>query len=138
MGRIAADLSDSFEHDHAGHQRHSGHMAADPELVIRDVFVAHAGHVFGVFVDDRRQLLHFEALGIEFPDLVDIGHNPIEIDRVGVHDELFTYHTVCPTLYAPRWPSLFSEKSVMQPLKIGVQEAQIRSVGRENALQPKN
>jgi hypothetical protein len=73
-----------------------------------------------------------------FSDLMDIGRNPIEIDRVGVHDELFTYHAICPTLYAPRWPSIFSWKSVVQPLEIGVQEAQIRPLGREIVLQPKN
>jgi hypothetical protein len=65
---------------------------------------------------------------------MDIGRNPIEIDRIGVHDELFTYHAVCPR----DGRVFFSWKSVMQPLEIGVQEAQIRSLGREIALQPKN
>jgi len=39
-------------------------MAADPELVAGDVLVAHAGAAIGVLVDDRRELLHLEALWV--------------------------------------------------------------------------
>lgn len=120
VGRVAADLGDGFEHDHAGHQRHSGHVASDPKFVVGDVFVADTDHVLWVFVDDRRQLLHLEALGIVFSDLMNIGRNPIEIDRVGVHDELFTYHAVCPRdgrVFFPENPSCNNQKSACKKHK---------------------
>jgi hypothetical protein len=93
---IATDLCHGFEHDHAGHEWHSGHMASDPELLIRNVFVADANHVDRVFVDDRGQLFHFVPLRVVFADLFDIRNNFRKVDRSGIDNEIFRRHRLTP------------------------------------------
>ena len=46
---------------------------------LRHVLVADANARLDIVVDDRRELLHFEALGIEAANFLDIGDDMIEV-----------------------------------------------------------
>jgi hypothetical protein len=55
-------------------------VAANPELVRRDVLVADADAALTVVVDDRGELLHFVALWIDAANLVDVRHNVVHVE----------------------------------------------------------
>lgn len=67
-------------------------MPPDPEFIVRNIFVPNASDVHGVFIDDRRKLLHFEALWVEFTDLMNIRSWMIKIDLIEIDDEFFRNH----------------------------------------------
>ena len=71
-------------------------MTTNPKLIIRDILVAHKSLLFTVFIDDRRQLLHFVALWIETADLLDIGNHIVEIDFAEINDQFFVRHSLDP------------------------------------------
>lgn len=89
---VATDLCDCFEHHHPWHQGHARHVSSDPEFIMRHVFVPNTGNIFWVFVDNRRQLLHLEALRVLLPDLMNIRDRFIKIDRVEIDDEFLARH----------------------------------------------
>ena len=64
---IAGELGGGLADQDAGHERIVGHVAADPELVGLDVLIADDQVFRRVEVDDRRQLLHLEPLGVGIP-----------------------------------------------------------------------
>ena len=72
MRQVAAQLGGAFQHDHTRHQRHSGHVAASPELVLGEVFVAYDQLAFGILVNDRRQLLHLVTLRVVSTNFLDV------------------------------------------------------------------
>src|SRR5438132_4611078 len=70
---IAAQLGRRLAHQYARHEWIIGHVPAHPELIHTNIPVAGDDTVNGIQVDDRRQLLHLEALGIDFADRFLIG-----------------------------------------------------------------
>jgi hypothetical protein len=67
-------------------------VASNPDLFVSDVFETGTDHGFLVDIYDPRQLLHFEALGIVFPNLFDTRNRVIKVDIRRINDELFTTH----------------------------------------------
>src|SRR5262245_48869294 len=66
-------------------------MAAHPELISTDILVAGDQQQRGIQVDDRRQLFHLKALGIDPANGVLIGHNPAKIQLKRIEVE-FGWH----------------------------------------------
>jgi hypothetical protein len=64
-------------------------MATHPEFLIGHDLVPDAHVSLGVFIDDRRELLHLEPLWIETANRLQIGHRPVQIDLRKVKDESF-------------------------------------------------
>ena len=62
---VRCQLSCCLTHDYAGHQRHARHVSAYPEFILGCVSVTDAAMMVRVLMDNRRQLLHLETLGIE-------------------------------------------------------------------------
>ena len=58
-------------------------MAADPEFPVGQIFVADTGDVVLVLIDDRGELLHFEALGIILFNLLDPGNRLFQVIQIG-------------------------------------------------------
>ena len=56
---------------------------------VRDVLVADADAALDVVVDDRRELLHFEALRIVAADFLDVRHDVIEVVLGEIEDQIF-------------------------------------------------
>ena len=81
MAVIAGKLRRGLADQDAGHQRVAGDVAADPELVRLDVLVADDQVLFGVDRDDRRQLLHLEALGVALADPLLIDQDTRGVNR---------------------------------------------------------
>ena len=72
LSRIkTAQLSSTLTHHNARHQREVGHVTADPELVLRDVFESDQPLALHVNVDDARQLLHLKTLRIDLANLLE-------------------------------------------------------------------
>jgi UDP-glucose 6-dehydrogenase len=96
MGAVAAYLSYRLEHDDPGHKRHAWHVASNPKLLVRDVFVTDARNPNRVLIDNCRQLFHFETLRIVFSYLLDVRDNVVEVDRIWIDDEVFSDHRRTP------------------------------------------
>ena len=92
VGIVTAHLRGGFANQHPRHQRHARHVAADPKLVFGQVLVAGADHPLEVVKDDRRQLLHLEALRIAAADFVQVGHNMVEVDFGRIEQYVFGGH----------------------------------------------
>ena len=89
---IAAHLRGRLAHQHARHQGDARKVAAYPKLVVGNVLIADADLVDLVLIDDRRQLLHLEALLVEPPYLVDVGDRVGQINGRQVENEIFSSH----------------------------------------------
>ena len=96
----AAHLRGCLAHDDAGHQRHAGHVATGPELMIRDILVADADSAFDVVEDNRRELLHFEALGIVATDFFDVRDHVIEVIFGEIDDQILALHRTLAEAFA--------------------------------------
>ena len=70
--------------EHARQERIFGHVAAHPEFAGLDVLVADHQLVLEVEVDDRRELLHLEPLGIAAANSFPIDENTRGVDGGGV------------------------------------------------------
>jgi hypothetical protein len=92
VSAVATDLSDCLKHDNSWHQRHAWHVTSDPKFISRDIFVPSTHNVHGVFVDDRSELLHFEALWVKLANLMNIRSWTIKIDLIQIDDEFFRNH----------------------------------------------
>src|SRR6185295_19441592 len=86
----------------AGHQRHAGHVATSPKLIFRNVFVADADSPLDVVEDNRRELLHFEALGIVAADFFDVRDHVIEVVLGEIDDQILALHRTLAEAFA-RW-----------------------------------
>ncbi len=80
----AGELRGGLADQDAGHERIVGHVAPDPELVGLDVLVADDQVLGRVEVDDRRQLLHLEPLGIAPANRLPVGNDTRGVERRGV------------------------------------------------------
>ena len=92
LGVVACHLRGRLAHYHAGHDRHSRHVAANPELVFREVLVSDADHSFGIVHNDRRKLFHLEPLVVIAADILDVGNYRIEVVLGWIDDQRFSRH----------------------------------------------
>ncbi len=91
MHVVAAQLGGCFAHDHARHERHSRHVAADPELIGCDILVARK-YRFQIVVDDCRKLLHFEALRVVATDSLAVDQDAVQVISRRVEDQVLLGH----------------------------------------------
>src|SRR4051794_6472792 len=96
----AAHLGGRLAHDNAGHKRHAGHVSAGPKLIFRYVLVADADTLFEVVVHNRRELLHFEALGIVAADFIDVRDDLVEIELGEIDDQILIWHGTLAEAFA--------------------------------------
>jgi hypothetical protein len=89
---VAGELGSRLAHQHARHQWHAGEVPADPELVRRDVLVAHAKTAGLILVHDRRQLLHLEPLPVPAADLMDVSDDRVEVVFARMDDVIARGH----------------------------------------------
>src|SRR4051794_30443343 len=96
----AAHLGGRLAHHDAGHQGHAGHVSASPELVFRDILVADADAPLDVVKNDRRELLHFEALGIVAANFIDVRDHVIEVVLGEIDDQILAWHRTLADAFA--------------------------------------
>ena len=84
----AGELCRRFAHHDARHQWHTGHVTANPKLVLGDVFVAQTDALLTIDHHDRGKLFHLVALGIVFPNFVDVGVDLIQINCFQINDQI--------------------------------------------------
>ena len=75
-------LRSTFAEDHARHEGEIGHVTPHPEFIRRDVFISDQTMPLRIDVEHGRQLLHFEPLRIDFPNLFDRELWPTDIKDV--------------------------------------------------------
>ena len=96
----AAHLSGCLAHDNARHKGQAGHVPASPELMVSDIFVANADAALEVVVDNRRELLHFEALWVVAANLIDIRDDVIEVVLGKIDDQILARHRTLTEAFA--------------------------------------
>ena len=88
---VARKLGHGFEHHHAWHQGHAGHVPTNPEFLIRDLLVRRARMSIEILIEDRGKLLHFVTLRIEFSNIFDIRNRIVKVEQARLDDE-WTFH----------------------------------------------
>jgi hypothetical protein len=61
--------------------------------------------MLGILMHDRREMLHLEALRVEFADGFDVGHDVVQVDARQVEEQFFSSHvTNLPTMRIDEFP----------------------------------
>lgn len=89
---VAGKLSDCFQHHHTGHQRHAGHVTANPEFIFRDGLVRCASVLIEILIKNRRQLFHFVPLRVVLANRIDVCDWLFNVQQSRVQDEFATCH----------------------------------------------
>ena len=85
-GIVAAQLRGDFAKHDARQERNAGHVAADPELFGRQVFITDADVPDVVLVDDGGQLLHLVTLPIVSANRIEIGEDRLVVELGEIND----------------------------------------------------